>query len=132
MRKEAVGPRTDRTFVLHYPASLYVSIRLTTLPWYIYSGFPYLGIGQLILLFSIAYDIVLMTRSSEAVLEDLQSTGHVSLRGLSLSTKRNILKRAKACRPYVLSVYCFTNYSLTVPVVVWEEILNQLFCLLTY
>ena len=80
-----------------------------------------------------SYDVVLLTRASEEVLEKLKSFDkNWREHGVSDLQRLRYLKRAKACRPVDIPIGIFGEFSLDVPVIMWDEILNQLLFLLSF
>ena len=110
---------------------LFVGIRHTELAWYLYWVYPTTGVVLLFQIFGFAYCVVCVQQDSEEIVEKLQSTASQSLAGLTLEDKRKVLKRSKAMTPLPFDINGFTNYSWAVPLAAWDEILNQLFFLLS-
>ena len=110
---------------------MYISIRHTQLPVFIYCLFPYVAVLFLVEIFDLCHDGILTIRASEDVLSRLRSTENGYLYRLPMEERMSIQKRGKALRPAFFSVGNYTQFNFDVPVGVWEEILNQTVFLLT-
>ena len=110
---------------------LYITIRHPELPIYLYILFPYVAANLFSLLFYLAYELMMMIRASEAVLDTLSSTEGQYYQAASIQQRLYIRKLAKSTRPLSFRMGIFMNFSLDVPVGIWDEILNQLLFLLT-
>lgn len=111
--------------------SLYIGIRHTDLPWYLYWVFPMAGIAVLIQEFGFASDVMGAKGDSEEIVDKLQSPASASLQRLSFEERKKILRRSKAMTQLHFPIASFTDYSWSVPLAAWDEILNQLFFLLS-
>ena len=112
---------------------LYIPLRHQEIPALLRLSFPLVGIIVLIICFWWSYDVVLLIRASEEVLEKLKSFDHNwRENGISDIQRLRYLKRAKACRPVNIPIGTFGEFSLDVPVIMWDEILNQLLFLLSF
>ena len=112
---------------------LYVPLGRPEVPAWLSFSFLLVGATSVGVIFVWTYDIVLVGRASEEVLGKLKSF-HVDWRerGISDLQRRRFLKRAKACRPIQIPIGSFGDVSLDVPVIMWDEILNQLLFLLSF
>ena len=113
-------------------ACLFTSIRHTELPILTYLMFPYTAVSVLILLFWVCFEAIKIIRASEAILGTL---GALECGTGNRMTKQEMLyirKKSKATRTLGYRLGNFGDFSLDVPVGTWEEIVNQLFFLLTY
>ena len=112
--------------------ALYIGLRHTELPWYLYWIFWLAGPGVLLQLFATGHDCVFATEDSDEVVEKLRSpAGCPALGKLSLEERKKILKRSKALRGLHFGIAGFTNFTWAVPLGAWDEILNQLLFLLS-
>lgn len=109
----------------------FVSIRYTELPLYCYMFFPNTAGVVWLILYWFFYDLVLITRDSEDILGKLLSCQAPYLRGMPTSVRMKVLKRAKAVRRLEIPVGGFADFSVSVPVTLWDEMLNQVVFLLT-
>ena len=91
------------------------------------------GAVTLGVVFWLSFDIVLVVRGSEEVLGKLRDFG-VNWRETEVSDLQRLrcLKTAKACRPLRVPVGIFGELSFDIPVIMWDEILNQLLFLLSF
>ena len=110
---------------------LFVGLRHTELPWYLYWVYPITGTVLLIQIFVFAYCVIGVQQESEEIVEKLQSLASGSLDGLTLVEKKKVLKRSRAMTPLPFGIHGFTDFSWAVPLAAWDEILNQLFFLLS-
>ena len=110
--------------------TIYVSIRHTELPFYFYMFFPYTGVMLMFVVFWFSYDAVCILRHSEEVLNGLLDYEAKHLRGKG--QKMNVMKRASALRAINFPMGSFAEFSLNVPINIWEEVLNQLLFLLSF
>ena len=113
---------------------LYITIRHTDIPLIVYAVMPTSASITMVIIFIVSYDIVLVMRSAEGTLLQLQSSDsdYLVQQFPNKRVRRGIVKRARAMRPISFPLGNFAEYSLTVPVYVWEEILNQLLFLLSF
>ena len=109
----------------------YLTIRHTDVPLYIYCLFPYIGALFTFMLFDMCYDGILVIRASEDSLTKLRSAEKQYFLRMPIHERMATMKRAKALRPAYFSVGSFTEFTMDVPVGVWDEIVNQLLFLLT-
>ena len=84
-----------------------------------------------VIMFDICRDDVVSIRVSEDVLSRLRSTAMEYLKQMPVLEKLTMLKRAKALRHIYGNVGIVEEYTIDVPVGVWDEILNQILFLLT-
>ena len=112
---------------------MYIPIQHHEVPAFLRLCFFLVGVIVLIICFWWSYDVVLLIRASEEVLEKLRSFDHNwRENGISDIQRLRYLKRAKACRPVGIPIGAFGEFSLDVPVIMWDEILNQLLFLLSF
>ena len=114
---------------------LYVTIRNEGLPEWLVLLFFYVGITLFGNVFWIAYQAILVIRASEATIGVLTSiqyenSGHHN--HVPLVIRKYIVKRGKATKPLSFRIGEFTEFSLDVPMSIWDEILNQLLFLLSF
>ena len=110
---------------------LYVTFRHTNLPLGIYLAFPYCVLTVMGLLVWLSYDANRVIQSSREICLKLQSVQSPCFNGLTKSQREKVVRRALASRPCAFPVGIFSNFSLTVPIKMWEQILNQLVLLLS-
>ena len=110
---------------------IYISIRHTDIPVFIYCLFAYTTVLFLVELFDLCRDQMLAVRASENALSRLRSTVHRYLSRLPMKERMRIAKAGKALHPAFFSVCNYTQFNVNVPVGVWEETLNQTVFLLT-
>ena len=111
--------------------AMYVGLRHTELPWYLYWIFWFAGFGVMLQVFGGAHDIMSSKDDSEDLVEKLQSSASEDIQGLSLEDRRRIMKRSKAITSLQFPISGFTYYTWSVPLGCWDEILNQLLFLLS-
>ena len=111
--------------------ALYATIRHTDLPLLLYLLFPYMTVVFTVIMFDVCRDGFVAVRVSEDVLSRLRSTEMEHLSRLPMLDKMASLRRAKALRRIDGNVGIFGEYSIDIPVGVWNEILNEIFFLLT-
>ena len=110
----------------------FVSIRYTELPFMYYIFFANTAFTLMLIIFWMSYDAVLITRDSEDILGQLLSYEAPYLRSMSRREKIEVLKRARAMRAVDLPIGEFADFSINLPVTIWEEILNQVLFLLSF
>ena len=110
---------------------LYVTFRQTSLPIFIYPTFPCGVIILMGLLVCTSYDANMVTRYSEQLCLKLRSVQTPFLNWLTKAQRSKVVKRALACRACTFPVGIFADFSLAVPIRIWEEILNLLVLLLS-
>ena len=93
--------------------------------------FPNTAFAFTFILFWACYELVLAIRDSEEILGQLRSMEAPYLRAMPIAVRVKALKRAKAMKPVEFPLGNFADFSVTVPVTVWEEIVNQVVFLLT-
>ena len=115
----------------------YVTIRPGNVPTWLVLVIFYVGITLFGIAFWVCFQLILLIRGSEDIIRALNSLdtgdwrkGRVGVSPLAL--KKYILVRGRAIRPLNYRLGEFTDFTLDVPIGVWDEILNQLFFLLTY
>ena len=116
----------------------YVTIRPENVPLWLVLVIFYVGITLFGIVFWTCYQVILVIRGSEEIIRALTSLetgdwingGRMGLPPLQL--KKYILIRGKATRPLNYRIGEFNDFTLDVPIGIWDEILNQLFFLLTY
>ena len=110
----------------------FVTIRYTELPTFFYIFYPNTAFNLMFLIFWLCYDVVLLIRASEDVLAKLLSHEAEYLRPLPRAGRIQVLKRARAMRVLEIPIGDFADFSLSLPVTLWDEILNQVFFLLSF
>lgn len=110
--------------------ALFVSIRFTDLPFIIHTFFTLFSFTGISVLFWLLNEMVRIVRLSEGILADLQSPRAHYLAHLSKMERTNVLKKAKAMRPLVFPIGdC--EFTISLPIATWDEILNQTVFLLS-
>ena len=116
--------------------SLYVTIRHEDLPIWLVPFFFYLGMTLFGIVFWVAYQVILVIRGSEAIIRVLTALELKDRTGrrmdVPMAVKKYIVKRGRATRPLNYRIGEFMEFSLDVPIGIWDEILNQLLFLLTF
>ena len=125
-------PPTIFSVSLAIIVTTFVSLRYTELPFIFYIFFPNTAFTLLLIIFWLSYDEVLITRDSEDILGQLWSYEAPYLRSMPKSRRAKIMKRAKAMRVLEFPIGEFADFSLSFPITVWDEILNQVLFLLTF
>ena len=110
---------------------MYVGIRHTELPWYLYWIYWIAGFGVLLLLVGVGHDIMFAKIESERIVEFLKSPVSGGLEKFSSAERKMILKRSEALHSLQFRIAAFAVYSWAVPWRTWVEILNQLLFFLT-
>ena len=111
---------------------LYIPLGRPEIPAWLKVCFLFVAAVSLGVIFWAVYDMVLIARASEEVLGKLKTfDGGWREAGISNLQRLRFVKRAKACRPLDIPVGTFGDVSLGVPVIMWDEILNQLIFLLS-
>ena len=111
--------------------AMYIGLRHTELPWYLYWVYWLAGVGVLLQLFGTGYDIICAKEDSEEIVGRLQSPATAGLQRLPLEERRKILKGSKAMTGLQFDIAHLAQYSWAVPLGAWDEILNQLLFLLS-
>ena len=111
--------------------AVFVCIRAVGLPWWLYLFFVSSSLTVLFLTFWLPYQLVLALRASEDIVGVLTSIKDVYSAELSWNDRKYLAKKARATRTLGYRTGDFGNFSLDVPVVMWDEILNQLLFLLS-
>ena len=84
-----------------------------------------------LVIFCFAYQIVMVMRASENIVGVLTSTTDKTSGALPLHERNYFARKVKATRALGFRMGNVGNFSLDVPVVMWEEIWNQLLFLLS-
>lgn len=108
----------------------FISIRYTELPFMYYIFFANTAFTLMLIIFWLSYDLVLITRDSEDIMSQLLSYEAQHLRHMSKRERTEAMKRAKAMRVIEFPIGEFADFAISVPVAIWEEILNQVLFLL--
>ena len=112
---------------------LYIPIRHPEVPLLLNICFLVVAAILLAVIFGTSYDAVLVIRGVEDLLGKLKTFDAGGREdGISDLQRSRLLKRAKACRPMEVPIGTFGEFSLDVPVIMWDEILNQLLFLLSF
>ena len=110
----------------------FISIHyMDQLPLYIYVFFPYVAFTLMLVIFWLCYDAVRLLRASQSVLSSLLAQDVQYMCGLSRAERLQLLKRARAIKELECPIGVFTEFSLSLPVNVWHEIINQVVFLLS-
>ena len=110
----------------------FVSIRYTELPFMYYIFFANTAFTLMLIIFWLCYDALLITRDSEDIMSQLLSFEAPYLRSVSKAGRIRVMKRAKAMRVIEFPIGEFADFSISLPIVLWEEILNQVLFLLSF
>lgn len=108
---------------------LYIPIKHPEIPAILSGSFFVVGLVTQGVIFWTSYDIVQVIRASEQVMGQLHS---ISSRNKQLEYLRYFSKRSKALWPVNLPIGSFGKFSIEVPIIMWDEILNQLLFLLGF
>ena len=112
---------------------LYIPLGRPEVPAWLSFCFLFVAVVSLGVIFWMVYDMVLIARASDDVLGKLKTfTGDSGENGISDLQRLGFVKRAKACRPIEIPIGTFGDASLDVPVIMMDEILNQLLFLLSF
>ena len=125
-------PPTIVSVSLAIIVSTFVSIRYTELPLCYYVYFPNSAFTLMVNIFWLGYDGVLITRDSEGILGQLRSSQAPYLRSVPKHVRTLVMKRVRAMRVLEFRVGDFANFSVNVPISIWDEILNQVVFLLSF
>ena len=109
----------------------FVSIRYTELPLIFYIFYHNTAFNLMLIIFWMCYDTVLVVRASEDVMGQLLAHDVAYLRHMPRAQRIQALKRAKGMKVLEFPIGDFSEFSLNLPVNVWDEILNQVVFLLT-
>ena len=110
---------------------LYITFRPSGLPILVYCWFPVVAITVLFSVTWVCYDAVVIKRKADEAMGKLQLKAASLLRGRQLSHKKELIRRARALQPAYMAVGQFTEFTLEVPMNMWDEVLNQLLFLLS-
>ena len=111
----------------------FISIRYAAeLPFIYYMFFANTAVSLLVLIFWSCYEGLLITRGSEDVLSKLLSNEAPYLRSMEKTERIVVMKRAKAMRMIEIPIGNFADFSMSVPVGIWDEIVNQILFLLSF
>ena len=102
---------------------LYIPIKHPEIPAILSGSFLLVGMVTQGVVFWTSYDIVQVIRASEQVMGQLQS---ISSQCKELEYLRFFTKRAKSLWPVSLPIGSFGKFSIEVPIIMWDEIFNQL------
>ena len=115
----------------------YVTIRPDNVPFWLVVVVFYIGITLFGIVFWACYQTILVIRGSEDIIRALTSLeigdwkeGRLGVTPMRL--KKYIVTRGKATRPVNYRIGEFNDFTLDVPIGIWDEILNQLLFLLTF
>ena len=107
---------------------LYVTIRPSDLPFFVYIWFPIVAVLLQITTGWLFYDAVVTKRSVAEIVENLDSfKARMRMRPKYYAI---MTRRLKSLRPPVITVGECAEVTLEVPVNIWDEVLNQLLFLL--
>lgn len=110
---------------------LYVTVRPSGLPFFVYIWFPVVAFGMMGLVSVLIYDGIIIKRAAEEVAGKLESRSGYFYRGLSVCQRKELRRRARALRPLRLSFGNFAEFSFEMLANIWDEVLNQLLFLLS-
>ena len=110
----------------------FVAIRYTMLPLYLYVVFPNTAVTLMLIILWVGYDLTAFTRDSEDVLGKLRSHQAPYLRSMPKGVRTGVMKRARAMRVIGFPIGDFADWTINVSIVIWDEILNQVVCLLAF
>ena len=110
---------------------LYITFRPSGLPILVYCWFPIVAVVAMFSIAWLCYDAVIIKRKADEALGHLQSRSAGFLRWCQRSDKKELLSRGRALQPAYLALGEFTEFTLEVPMNVWDEVLNQLLFLLS-
>ena len=105
---------------------MYVGLRHTELPWYLYWLFWFGGFGGQLQLFVLGHDVMFAKETSEEIVQRLQSPASAALQGLSFNERKDMLKRSKAITSLQFGIAGLTAYTWAVTFGTCDETLNQL------
>ena len=114
-------------------ALLFITFRPSDLPFLVYCWFPLVAVVAMFLLTWQFYDAVVVKRTTDEVMANLQSrtSGYYrTLRG-NPAGKAEFMRRCRALQPIRLTIGDFTEFTLEVVMNIWEEVFNQLLFLLS-
>lgn len=110
--------------------AVFVSIRYTELPFLFYILFPYAGLNIMMLIIWQSYDMLHTIRASEDILGGLWQHHAPYFQGMTRAERIERMKRSNAMRPLVFPV-ADSEFSLSLPISTWDEIINQILFLLS-
>ena len=110
----------------------FVSIRYTGLPFMYYIFFPNTAFTLMLIIFWLSYDGVLLTRDFEDILGQLWSYEAPYLQSMPKIERTKVMKRAKAMRVVEVPIGEFADFTIMLPITIWEEVLNQILFLLSF
>ena len=111
---------------------MFVSIRHTELPIYLYLVFPYVGITDFLIIFWMSYDIVLITRDFEYIRGQFLCHDAPYLVQKTKWDRKHVMMRARAMRVVEFPLGDFADFSFNLPIAVWDEVVNQVLFLLSF
>ena len=113
--------------------SLFIIIRQTDLPIYVYAPFPFITVSMIGVVFNTGYEAAMAVRAADSVLDSLRSPPLFLVPDPQGRLRRmTLMRRAKACRPISFPVGIFSDWNMDVLNSMWDEILNQLLFLLSF
>ena len=110
----------------------FVTIRYTELPLILYMIYPSIALDRMFVIFWMCYEAVLLVRASEEIVGQLASHDAKFLRPLPRALRMEVLKVAKAMKPIEIPLGHFAKFSISLPIAIWDEILNQVLFLLSF
>ena len=112
--------------------TLYLTIRYTELPFLLYMVISTAGVTVLLIIFWVSYDVVLVKRTAEGIISKLSShDGAPYLKWMTRQERVAVVKRTTAMKVLEFPIGDFAEFSLGLPVLVWEEVLNQVLFMLS-
>ena len=112
---------------------LYVTIRPSTLPWFIYIWFPIVAAIAMVIIAWISFDCVIIKREVADVAQNLQlSLDSWRFRDIEKRRRTVYNRMLQSLHPASLRLGPFGEISLDTPINTWDEVLNQLLFLLSF
>ena len=125
-------PATIFSVSLTTIVTTFISIRYTELPFMYYIFFVNTAFTLMLIIFWLCYDLVLITRDSEGILSQLLSYEAQHLRHMPKAIKTQVMKKARAMRVIEFPIGDFADFAISLPIAIWEEIVNEVLFLLSF
>ena len=109
---------------------MFIGIRHTDLPLLLYSVYPAAAVCLLFNVFGFAVEVTTVQKQSDEIVENLQMRAR-SRQHVSIEQRQWAMRKVKSMKPLPFQVGPYTEFSFSVPLAAWDEILNQLFFLLS-
>ena len=110
---------------------LYVTFGPSGLLFLVFIGCPASAEVSMVIVTWLCYDAVVAKRAADEAMESLRSRVAPYFQRLTQAEKLEVMKRAQALRPVYIAVWEFAEFTLDVPVNLWDEVINQLLFLLS-